>query len=69
MDCIYLSSKSNQHYCHAQPVRPSENVIFYVPTEEDRKEFCNNSANFPKCPRLQAILDTFKTEYRKQNYF
>jgi hypothetical protein len=66
MDCIYMNSDNTQHYCHAQPLRlQNEPVKFYPPTETERKQFCNDSANFTKCPRFLAMQDTFKTEYRK----
>lgn len=65
MDCIYLNSRGNQHYCHAQPMKlANEPVVYYPPTEAELKEFCNNGVNFSKCPRFLAMQDTFKTEYR-----
>ena len=44
-------------------MRPDEVVSWYQPTEDERKEFCGDSAHFSLCPRFLAILDTFKTEF------
>ncbi len=60
MDCIYLNLGNNQHYCHAQPMRQNEVIAYYQPTEEERKEFCNNTTNFWKCPRFSAMQNILK---------
>lgn len=50
MDCTYLNRDGEKRYCHAQPMREREDVTWYVPTEEDKKKFCES--DFTICPRL-----------------
>ncbi len=59
MDCIYLTAGTVggrvTYFCHAQPLRARENVIFYKPTKDELENSCQNSKGFASCPRFKAF--------------
>jgi hypothetical protein len=58
MDCIYLNCDHRGiGYCHAQPIRKGEAVVWYKPTDEELKNYCRNSEKFGSCPRYMAFED------------
>jgi len=54
LDCVYLV----EGFCTAQAVHEPGLKIkyakYYQPTDEERKNFCNNSDKFKECPRFTA---------------
>jgi hypothetical protein len=56
MDCIFLNRPSSTlQFCHANLIRPSEDIQFYKSTESELKKFCENEDNFCDCPRYEAM--------------
>jgi len=50
MRCIYFSGD----HCYAHP---PENALTYKPTEEEKKNNCENGESFRSCPRLMAFVE------------
>ena len=56
MICIFLNPLQSEFRCHAQPIRPGETgILYYKPTQNELKKYCQSSKNFCLCPRLKAF--------------
>jgi len=61
MDCIFLNCPNSEiHFCHAQLIRPCEDIQFYKPSEIELKNYCKNENDFCDCPRYDAFKSLIK---------
>ena len=56
MICIFLNPLKSEFRCHAQLITPGETgILYYKPTENELKKYCQSYKNFCLCPRLKAF--------------
>lgn len=60
MQCVYLLRES----CHAQPFISTQDD-YYKPTEDEKKDICQDGNRFRACPRLIQYQDYLARTVKK----